>query len=310
MLACYFPVEVQTTIGQHCFSERNKDEGILIEVIKDLYYNKQISQSKIDNYLGLGSSRTQKLMKKYGMPARSNRDKGLRNLCNEEYFQSIDTEEKAYWLGFIAADGYIQCARKYSSYKVGISLTESDSLHLEKFSSAVGFTGSVFHYISKTSYKPNCGYCRISISSNKMATDLMQIGCYVKKTGKVPFPTSDVVPGYLLRHYVRGYFDGNGCITHGKIINGDKRDFRIKLCASKEFISGFLSWIDKPDIALEKRHKQRDENTYSITIGGSTQVLTILDLMYKDSTVYLQRKYDKYLQARESILKYYSRARR
>ena len=265
-------------------------------LIDGLYNNQKLSQTSIDKILGFSMGRTYKLMKKLGIPARSDREKSIKYSCNEAYFSSIDTEEKAYWLGFLYADGYIQSKRKHSSRKVGISLKESDFEHLKKFSQAIGYNGSIHHYVSKSSYADNCEYCRLLISAPQMADDLIAKGCIEHKTDCVLFPDENIVPLNLMRHFVRGYFDGNGCITHGQVVNGIFKDYRIKLVAPKEFLLGFLTWIGKPEITLCKRHKDRKTNTYDITIGGTKQVKHILDLLYRDCAVSLDRKYKQYLQ--------------
>ena len=116
---------------------------------------------------------------------RDDRDQALKYTCDDNYFKEINTEEKAYWLGFLYADGYINNKRKQGNYKVGIAISESDKAHLEKFKNAIHYTGHIKTYppsSSENSYKGAKDYCRILITSPIMAEDLINKGCFVNKT--------------------------------------------------------------------------------------------------------------------------------
>lgn len=44
---------------------------------------------------------------KYNLPLRNDVEKNKKYTCDSTFFNVIDTEEKAYWLGFLMADGFI-----------------------------------------------------------------------------------------------------------------------------------------------------------------------------------------------------------
>ena len=73
--------------------------------------------------------------------------------CNVNYFEKIDTEQKAYWYGFILGDGYITHTHRKDFKVLGISLKEDDWKHLEKFSLAVQSTYPIHHYSVCSGFK-------------------------------------------------------------------------------------------------------------------------------------------------------------
>lgn len=93
------------------------------------------------------------------------------------------------------------------------------------------------------------------------------------------------------------YIDGDGCITTG----GTLHPLRLKVCGTKEFLNGLKAYlnsiIDPDEISshLEKRHKDK-KNTFSLTVSSPLRVLKILNELYKDATVYLDRKHVLYIE--------------
>ena len=85
---------------------------------------------------------------------------------NDDYFSEIDIEEKAYWLGFIYADGYV------TGSKLGIAIANLDRMHLEKFKKCIGADYKIKSYVSNSVYG-SCKYCRILINSEKLVKDIM-----------------------------------------------------------------------------------------------------------------------------------------
>lgn len=269
-----------------------------IEFIK-IKYSEGLSQKKIADLMGVSDRTIMELMKKYEIKARSDREQALRYRCNESFFKNIDSEEKAYWLGFMYADGFIQNKRKHSNYKVGITLSVIDKGHLIKFKENI----SSNHKIS--TYEQNNGfggdYSRILISSNEMAEDLINKGCVLNKTDKIVFPNENIVPKELIRHFIRGYIDGDGSVGYSYLKNSkngkrDKFEGKIGIVGTKEMLEGILKEFNVEHLKLDQRHKDRDNNNYQINIGGNKKVINLLNWMYKDSTIYLERKYEKYLE--------------
>ena len=92
---------------------KKKEVEKQIDFIKDKYYNDKLSMQKIGELIGCSANTIHRVMKENGLKARTDREQALKYYCNENYFDVINTEEKAYWLGFMYADGFIQNKRKY-----------------------------------------------------------------------------------------------------------------------------------------------------------------------------------------------------
>ena len=121
------------------------------------------------------------------------------------HFEKIDSEEKAYWLGFLYADGYIS----FSENKIELSLAEKDVHHIEKFRDFLGINNRIC-------YRPSVKAYRLSFRSDKCKQDLINQGCTPRKSLTLKFPTSKQVPYELIRHFIRGYFDGDGWFSNTK----------------------------------------------------------------------------------------------
>lgn len=211
---------------------------------------------------------------------------------DDNYFNVIDTEEKAYWLGFLYADGYIVSG----SDKIGISLGIADKGHLLKFKQAISSTYPINDYKVKSGYKPGALYSRILITSKQIKNDLINLGVVKNKTLILKFPTT--IPNYLIRHFIRGYFDGDGSLTYGsKQICGNS-NYSIKFVGTKEMIEGIKRYFNL-SIKEEQRYPDKNLNNYSLTIGGNIQVTKILDHLYENSKVFLDRKYKRYTELKQ-----------
>ncbi len=242
---------------------------------------------KVRDITGIPFSTLQRHLKNRGL-SRSNKDNSRRYCVNHNFFEVIDNEAKSYWLGFMYADGYISCRAKGGQKLIGISLHESDTEHLEKFKESLEATYPIKHYTNK-SYGGTVDYARLLITSDKLFKDLRAKGAIEHKSLKLVFPDEITIPKNLTNHFIRGYFDGDG--SWAKNNNG----YAFKVCGTKEFLQTMLMHINFPNRQLRKRHKNSNNNWYC-SIGGRKKALTIGNWMYKNATIYLQRKYDRYLE--------------
>ena len=202
------------------------------------------------------------LLKERGIPLRTH-DRGT---CDDAYFHSIDTEEKAYWLGFLTADGYIS-----TDSRIGISLGIRDIEHLYKFKSAL----NGFQTVSQ-----NGRVCKFVICSPEMVADLASHGILPRKT----FSTKPAqVAPELARHYWRGIIDGDGYIS--------KDGKKLTLVGDYEVILGFQAFV-LAHCSIMKANIGRKENIYSLQLREKV-TRRILDVLYRDATVFLERKYER-----------------
>ena len=123
------------------------------------------------------------------------------------YFKVINTEEKAYWLGFIYADG---CITSDIRQQLIIELCKQDRIILERFIDCINGNNKI--YENKYSY-------RLSICQKDFTNNLLNKGVFPKKSLLLEFPSTDIIPTQLIRHFIRGYFDGDGCISCNQYYN-------------------------------------------------------------------------------------------
>lgn len=205
------------------------------------------------------------------------------------YIKLIDTPEKAYWLGFIYADGYVRDTAGHRM--MGIALSERDRKHLEAFKDDIQATYLIHTYTpAKTSSSYSSSpYCRIQIFGDDICDDLQKHGVATNKTNMLRAPS---VEENLVPHFIRGYFDGDGCIAHTTTTN----TYSIKICGTEEILVFIKAFVEKNKVAkINKFHKRRPHHTVmSIEVGGNFQVKKFLDLLYENSTIHLERKHLRY----------------
>lgn len=202
-------------------------------------------------------------------------------------FDSIDDEEKAYWLGFIFADGYISSTNNAFE----ISLKGSDKKHLDKFNKFMKHRDKNHVKLGKV----NCGEticerCRWFVSDKHLWNVLNSYGCTPNKSTNLQFPLITIFKyDHLIRHFIRGYFDGDGSFSrylHKTIVSP-----HIELLGTPEF----LNMVEKYSNIFGKRGKDKrwKNNTEYINFPLKEGVVFI-NYIYKDSKIYLDRKYKLY----------------
>lgn len=210
---------------------------------------------------------------------------------DETFFEKIDTEEKAYWLGFFAGDGAI------TGNKVRLSLAIKDKRHLKKFKRTVAWTG-------KDYFHKNTNALEVYFRSLKMVTDLRRYHISSCKTFTVKLPN---IPKQLERHFIRGLFDADGCINRAKRISPGKSgqiytfyggEFCIE--GNNEFVSAVQSRLVKLGLPLNSINYS-GKTINRIRYGGINQLKTIYHYLYHNATIYLERKKKLY----QDILKNY-----
>jgi hypothetical protein len=246
-------------------------------------YNSGLSSVKIQKKLGVNPTTILYIVKRNGFPTRTTQQTSRRYTFNERFFERIDTEEKAYWLGFILADGCISRGKD-----VIIALKASDKNHLDKFIKSIG--GNNKYYIRKNNGGYNhCTAAFLAIRSEKMYDDLVKLGITERKSGKEKMPPT--VPSYLLRHFWRGVVDGDG---HVCVNNQPPYEYlEIGLCGSKSIVSDFSTFI-MDSIGIHP--KVSPDHSIWKTKTGCSHALKLCALLYDNSMIFLDRKWKIYEQ--------------
>lgn len=207
---------------------------------------------------------------------------------NENYFNVIDTEEKAYWLGFIAADGSI--GKEGKTLEIGLSSVDED--HLIKFAKCIGAETNIVKRKKSKCNDKLCDVSRVYIANKQIAQDLIKAGLDVRKSLTLEYPKN--IPSHLQRHFIRGYFDGDGWITKGDISPYGIQRYIVGIIATKPFLDEMIKILEKEGIY--PTNPRKNGKMYIWSTSGMDNIIKFIDFIYKDSNVYLQRKYEKSLE--------------
>lgn len=209
---------------------------------------------------------------------------------NHNFFNAL-THESAYWLGFIAGDGAI--AERDNCIKLHIQ--QQDEPHVDKFIKAVNTTNKKHYYakqqvIGIKNGKPYKYYnnpsVEIRVYSKQMVNDLKKYGVGPRKSFTLKFPK---LPKKYIVDYIRGLWDADGCITYSS---------RDKL-PIVSFVGTYNSCKELAKYFNIKNKIQHDKSIRQISTSGFKQVQPIYDYLYKNATVYLDRKKQRF----EELLK-------
>lgn len=208
---------------------------------------------------------------------------------DSNFFKKIDTEEKAYIIGFIAADGHIDA----NSYRLTITLKDSDYQLLEKIRIAMHSTHPIKRGILKGNpYKKTenkiLKQCSISVNGKKLIQPLIDMGLSGKKTYTLDNTLIKYIPDNLIRHFLRGYFDGDGNVTWGKKYPSGFK-YIIQVCGNENFLKGSFQKYFPSNCSLYK--DKHSKQCYTWKIANKKEVLKFLICIYNDAHIYLNRKY-------------------
>ena len=204
--------------------------------------------------------------------------------CNEDYFSKIDTKEKAYWLGFIFADG---CVTK-DMHCLIINLAPIDIRHLEKFNDCI-----------ESNYKirwcDNNRYVSLRITNKYFVESLVRCGCVPAKSLILKYPKDDVLPKEFEKDFIRGYFDGDGCISILFVNKKNKPNpifcGEINFLGTKDMLNHIAKIIPYD---INKIRIFEFGKIFKFKISNKKGMKDVLSYLYDDSNMYLDRKYQKY----------------
>lgn len=252
----------------------------LVDDIARRYESGEPGQS-IAAGLGISHRTVYRYLTELGVSRRTATQSATRYTLNHRYFADMDSEEPAYWLGFLAADGSVM--HRPGQSVLSLMLSERDRGHVEKFREALGATAPVNAYRQSDGSRRHASV-RLQVVSEELCTDLARFGVAPGKTTRLAPPD---LPAELMRHYYRGYFDGDGCISLRA--NGN---WTASCIGSRELMQGFASWL-AAEVGVHERIRA-DRTVWTWYYGGNRQVPRILSALYEDATVYLDRKYELY----------------
>ena len=211
---------------------------------------------------------------------------------NQDFFNKIDTEEKAYILGFICADGHIDP----KTHRLNITLQDSDYRLLERIREAMQSTHPIKRHIPHSNPYVKRGnivleQCSLNINGKALLDPLISAGIGGKKTYTLDGSIIDIVPENFVRHFLRGFMDGDGNITWGKRYSSGSK-YIIQVAGNKDFLLGTFQKYFPSNCRLYKY--KTSKQCYAWKLSDKKNVLEFLNYLYKDAKIYLERKYKIY----------------
>lgn len=262
------------------------------EYINTALYDKSIAKTSLK--YGINKKTLTRYLKEKNIPIVAN---GRKSEFNRDFFDIIDTEEKAYWLGFMYADGCISAKDNL----VALNISLKDIEHLKKFNKALaykkGLNISETHQFGSTEHTNKNGETMYMvctrIKDNHLWEALNSKGCVPNKSLILTFPDEKIFKEKsLIYDFIRGYVDGDGTLgvyPHSK--TNPKLEESLLIVGTKNFLEGVQRYLGEGFLM----HKTNCSE-YTYRLGYSTKKAhKAADMLYQHATIYLDRKYDIYI---------------
>ncbi|WP_141639530.1 LAGLIDADG family homing endonuclease [Clostridium haemolyticum] len=274
---------LRRTVGDNYTCNHNLSQEEINYIIEH-YYDK--SSQEISQILNIHRGTITKLWHDNGL---FGKDQSRRYYCDFNYFNRIDTRNKAYVLGFICADG---CVYKRDSHQglLQITIHKKDIKLLKDINNEL-----------KSNYPINTynDYISLSITSDKIFNCLKRIGIEENKTWKLNLDKLKIPNKYIL-DFTRGYFDGDGCITYTSKRGFIPSSFNVQIVGNKQFILSLQERIrllyDITSKAYKQTSKKYTQEFYALDFINTQQKYAFLKSIYNDvnsSILSLDRKQEK-----------------
>ena len=260
-------------------SEYKRKKRLSKKEMKSLYI-KGLTLAEIGDIANIGADVVFYHLNTLNFKLRSQSEAQKVYTINETFFDCIDTEEKAYFLGILYADGYND-----EKGEVHLTLQEEDMEILEKLRLLIK-SNKPLRYIKKSTGK---NAYSINIENKHISQRLKELGCIRKKSLKLQFPKW--LDDGLYSHFIRGYFDGDGSICRSK------HNYQFSLEGNKDFLIELQKIIMKElnfnKTKFYQKHKSR-VSSVSLKYCGRKQVLKLKNWIYKNANIFMERKYKKW----------------
>lgn len=268
------------------------------------YYNSGIGSHRIGKMIGYSKKAVLNFLQKNVIMRHESYRKY--KFKNENYFDIIDTPEKAYYMGFLWADGcnFRKDVNGKNAYHIVMNLQERDGDILRRLCKEIYETDDILRLTDpnttnhKHPQKRQKQY-NLRITSKHISDTLLNYGMEPRKSFTLTVPKNVEFDENLWRAFIRGYYDGDGGIS----FNNNSKNYVVGMLSSPDFIFAIKDIIYKYtgiDIHEEKISRY-SKPMYSLKIHGNNKSKAFLDWLYVESTVHLVRKYDKYMSLKQLV---------
>lgn len=236
----------------------------IISKVKRLY-EKGIYTTEIDRMLGFRKGNAQYILNNDGVELRHRGPKS--KIGREDYFDDINSQDKAYFLGLIVADGNVSIVNNQYCLKFHISIKDKEII--DKFLDTINCS-------NKASIKNNGSSYYVSLTSVHMCKRLIELGVIPNKTGREYIPLD--IPKGLISHFIRGVFDGDGITDISKKRSG--------FVGSVNIINSIMKCLDE-NLTIFQAGKS---NKVVYFLGGKKFSKKLYNYLYQDAEIWLERK--------------------
>lgn len=253
-----------------------------------------ISSCKIAIMCGCRDKRILAILRRNKIYIKSLSEARRKYKFDEHFFTIIDSDEKAYWLGFIEADGCIRHIKfhtnknEYDKYDLAINLSKKDREMLIKFKDSIKASHPIRDCIDKDDYEKSS----LVITSKKLFQDLLDKGCCPRKSLRLTFPVSDVLDEKYYSSFLRGYYDGDGSIHNAKERGCKNQSYFVTIAGTEKFLK-VINNISKNLGRIYEHGK-----IYILRFRNE-KAFSFLDFIYSNcNKLRMERKYDRYIKYR------------
>jgi hypothetical protein len=269
-----------------------------VDIVK--MYEDGKSAQEIGNHFNVSHSLILKYLERNNIGRRSAEEAHRIYPINEDFFDNIDTEEKAYFLGFLYADGNVQ--DKISNHHIRIELAREDRDILVKLTKLIFKENSndrITDYARKRDFgngEKEYDYSYFTIHSKYMVKQLVKLGCTEAKSLTLKWPEW-LADSELQKHFIRGYYDGDGGL---QLTDVKERSAFLRIISTSDMCKSMHKIINSATGAnFSYNQAIENKDVWTINTSGNRQIKNILMWLYTDATIWLKRKYKLY----EDLLK-------
>lgn len=263
-------------------SKKDKPARFLDDEMQDIIerYNNGMSTYEISKLYSTSDETIRCWLEKYGVDRRHSI-----YTVNDYYFDNIETQEQAYILGLFYADGY----NNQKKHTINIVLQEDDKHILDEINILIENSHPLI-FVNKNSKNSNWKNCyQLSINSAHMSEVLAQYGMIQRKSLTLEYPYW--MDESLQRHFIRGYFDGDGHISK------QKYKYNMSIVSTDNFCQGVKNVIEQqlylnPTIYYTSN---KEKSTRILMLTKKNDCKIFFDWLYNDAHLFLNRKHKVYM---------------
>ena len=269
---------------------RIKKLGLIHRSKQSIDILREFNEGKTSKELSLKYKCSLENINQIARDANTARPVGFYNLIESDFkfFDNIDNEEKAYILGFIAADGHVG---KWTM-KIGLASYDKDILLKIKKNMKSDAKIKIEEKLCSFNNKKT-EVALFEINSSYLCNRLRELGFKQNKTIEFNFPD---IPKSLYPAFIRGYFDGDGSFS--KYCTGGYYKYHLSICGTLSLLNSIKNYLEETlninfNSKIEKRFNT-ENCCYELRSSGKSNVYCLLDFLYQDASIYLDRKFIKY----------------